>query len=441
MDIRTLAHNPNISISFNKLYKDIGNDDHTITSDNGTRKIKAWGEVNRLPIEREMLLMDNNIMLELLATIRSIVLGSGIKMFEKSKDKDGKSTLKVVDFPEEIQAFMDNSDFPTKYEEEGINQLLIHANIPVSFITSNDGTMINSMMSYKCRDIRAEMKQKFGENINGFYWGDYSEKNKKSLIYKYIKSMPPLRDISQKKFRGEGILWVSDNMIHDGYYAHPRWWGAKEWILLANKIPVFHLNNIANGYLVRYHVEIPNDSFLDQEAFDAATTEEEINKCKADQKRARQEFMDAIDKFLAGEENVGKALYTFFKTDETGKKLDGVTINSVPVDLKDESLIKLYEKAIQSLHTASGLHPTLANVEQSGKLSSGSEMKAALNTWIQIKAPIFRKKLLEPLKYLLKYNGWDVKYPNLIWGFEDIVLVNMDDEKKGFKELTKETAE
>lgn len=437
-----------VVVEFSSMPGDIGKEDTKINSINGTISIMAWGEKNTLPIDREMMLMDNHIMPEMLSTKRSIIIGQGIKPFIVEVDEEsGEEVIKHAKMPVEAARFFESCEFDTKYLEEAANQLILHANIPVGMMLSNDGSQIASMMSYKCRDIRAETR-KFGEPVNQYWFGDYSEVSKgksgRTAHKKYtsLPVAPPLKLKDKKTLkRGEVMYFVSDKMLFDGYYGHPTWWGGREWMQLSNVIAKFHLANIRNGYVLRYHIQVPKEAFLDKlkyyNALDADDNET-VAKCLSDEKTEKQRFIDNLNSFLSGEENVGRALVTFFESTEEGKKIEGVKIEPLKVDLKDDSMLKLFDAANRANTNSAGLPLTLAGIETNGKWSSGTEMRNALEYFVKIKAPIHRKKLLEAWNYVWRYNGWDKKHPEIKWWFGDIVLAKLDDDKSGTKELEPE---
>ena len=73
---------------------------------NGTAKIHSWGKGNTLPYDREMLIRDNNISPQLIATKRSILIGSGPIAYTKRFEK-GKEIRDRVEIPTEANEFFE----------------------------------------------------------------------------------------------------------------------------------------------------------------------------------------------------------------------------------------------------------------------------------------------------------------------------------------------
>ena len=60
---------------------------------------------------------------------------------------------------------------------------------------------------------------------------------------------------------------------------------------------------------------------------------------------ARQAFLDDIEKVLKGAANAGSVIWSeSLFSERIGKELPGIDIQPLDYDMKDESLLKLYEK-------------------------------------------------------------------------------------------------
>jgi len=240
------------------------------------------------------------------------------------------------------------------------------------------------METKRCRHVRAARHNRSGKVATWFwfgYWGRrHSNDNKNLLEPITVKAYNP------KKVQGTFMHHTYDPLLFDDYYAHPKYWGAKTWISLANAIPLFHLNNLENGYNVRFHIEIPIGYFADTTV--TYETEELKEEAIKNEEAARQEFLDLVNNFLSGIENAGRALFTTYDYNETlGKEYPGIKITPIDFDMKDEALIKLFEASNTAAVSSQGVHPTLAAIAQAGKLSSGSEMRNAYNIYLAVKTP------------------------------------------------------
>ena len=196
---------------------------------------------------------------------------------------------------------------------------------------------------------------------------------------------------------------------------------------MANFIAPFHKANLQNGYNIRWHCEIPADYFLDYEEYNLSATDEEKAVVKNKAQEAEQKFMDDVNQFLAGIAHAGRAVWTKYELDRAlGKDYPGVKIKALDYDMKDESLLKLFEKSNTANISSQGIHPTLANIETQGKLSSGTEIRNAFLMWLIINTHRPRKMMLKPLELVKKVNGWPAEIHYAIRDYELTALSSND---------------
>jgi hypothetical protein len=118
--------------------------------------------------------------------------------------------------------------------------------------------------------------------------------------------------------------------------------------------------------------------------------------------------VDDFNTLVTGLENNGRTLTIESIQEEVyGKLIDKrITVEPLVIDLRDEALIKLYEASNVANISAQGLHPTLANIETQGRLSSGTEIRNAYLLWLIIAAPAYREYLYQVVDLAKKINGW-----------------------------------
>lgn len=380
---------------------------------NGSVEIKFWGEKNLLPYEREALIKANNIIPELLRTKRDIIMGQGIYPF-RERFADGKRNVDEIEMPTEIADWMTQSNFHD-YLMTATANLAVHFNVFTEFVRDK-GKRIFSIEAKQCRHVRAQKHDNNGV-IRNYYWcGKWNRPRDKDAVIETIPVYDPT--INQPKF----MLHTGDELLYDDYYYMPTWWGGKTWIQLANKIPLFHISNLNNGYAIRWHIEVPKDYFYDYTS--QQLTPDQQKSAKTKESEARQAFLDKINDFLSGASNAGRAVFTEYEISKSlGKEFPGIKIQALNADMKDEALLKLFDKSNEANISGQGVHPSLAAIQSAGKLSSGSEILNAFNMFVAIKAPTPRKILLKPLELVQKINGWD---PTIKFGFKDIELATLD---------------
>lgn len=418
-------HKLAILFSNTEVQGDVGKLNRLPVDDGKGRKVMYWGAKNTLPQEREALIRNNGILGELIKTKRDFTIGGGLVFF-RSKWVDGKEVKEYVETPPDIAAFLKKVKIRKALRKIAKN-LLSHGNYFVEFIRDK-GNKIISLRVLECRHVRAVEQDADGE-VPGYYWcGKWHKPRDKDAVFKYVPTYNP--DKKQPKF----IYHSGDDLIFDDYYYSPTWWGDQvvKMIQVANMIPEFHLANINNGYSIRFWIEVPKNYFAGSSAKNQ--TLEQIAEAGKKESAAKAEFKKNIDAFLGGAANAGKAVFTEYDIVKSlGKEFPGIKIHTLDYDLKGDELLKLYAAALQTLTASQGIHPTLANVDTAGKLSSGSEMRNAHMVYLKTKTPEPRNIILEIIDILKDENGWD---DTLQCEFRDVEITKLDEEKAGFKDNT-----
>lgn len=393
----------------------------TLPENKGIVEVMYWGKNNTEPALREKLVCNNNIIPALIAKKRDILVGNGIYCYKESI-VDGKKVITEVEMPADVAEFFQTVVIED-YLMESASELMKHQNLFVEFIRTKGGN-ISSFKVQEAKYIRAEKKDLSGR-INNWYWSGHWGIKKKDKTFK----IEPIANYNPDKKQPKFIQRWGDKIFNDGYYYIPSWWAGREWVNLSNQIPIFHNANLNNGYNIRWHIEIPDKYFLDFEKYNACTTPEERAACLSEEHAAEQAFIDTVNNFLSGPENGGRALFTKYELNVAlGKDFPGIKIKALDYDMKDESLLSLFEKSNTANISAQGIHPTLAGVETQGKLSSGTEIRNAFLMYLIINTPLPRKMMLKAIEFVQKENKWD---PTLKFGFRDFEMSKLSDEKTG----------
>lgn len=408
-----------------------------VTYDDDQHEMWSWGDDNLLPQQREHLVQENNIVGELLATKQQVTLGAGL-MFYRIRYDQGKEIKEEVEKPvwfRELENRMDIDD----YLDTASKNLFIHANVFTEFVRSRD----NKVFSIECleaRHTRAAKQDKRGY-VNQFYWcGNWGVVmgRSRAISQGTKEDFPIMRTAAynrdETKPQAKFVLHTCDKLLTDDYYAIPTWWGGRKWVEMANKIPVFHIANLDNGYTIRYHIEMPKDYFTDSRAMSLAKTEVERRTLAQREDEARSQFIQKVNALLAGESNAGRALFTEYELNkQMGKDYPGIKITAIQSDIKDEALLKLFERSNEANISGQGVHPALASIQTQGKLSSGSEIRNANAMFTAIKTPKPRRILTKALNLVRAINA-SAGEQNIHIGFKDITITNLDENPAGMQE-------
>ena len=401
----------------------------------GTVDIMWWGKDNDLPQQRELLVSDNNIVPALIERKRNIITGNGYFAYKKRLEKQADGTVKTiqeeVEIPPAAMDFFEAVDLD-KYFADAAGELMKHCLLLPEMIRNKGGQIIGLEIK-ECKYMRAARKDIDGR-VKKWYWSGFWGKQSaaNSIIRKEDRKTVEIpvyagEEARQKKF----VLPMGDYLFNDGYYPIPSWWGGWEWIELANGIPAFHKSNLLNGYNIRWHVEMPADYFLDYEAYNGAVDSETKSIVLNTAKEKEQEFLDTLNELLAGPANAGRTILTKYELDKgLGKEYPGIKIKALDYDMKDEALLKLFDKSNTANISAQGIHPTLANIETQGKLSSGTEIRNAYLMWLIINTYQPRRKMLKAIDLVKRVNGWPAE---IFYGIRDFELTALSEDKSGMQ--------
>lgn len=405
-------------------------------SKSGTKggfKIRFWGTKNNLPQFREQLVMRNNIVPALLKTKRDITFGTGLFAFKKKfKSDEGKPNIEEVETPDDVQTFFDDVSIDD-YLLDALKNMFLHANVFTEVIMSTDGKKVARILCKDCKYVRLGEMDDDGKITKAYISGNWAGRNYKSENTDDITELPLIRigvdEIDYTNLPPHFIMMTGDNFFNDGYYNSPDWFSGRTWIEVSNAIPLFHQNNIANGYTFRFHIKIPKGYFSKRpigEGIDA------IKNAEKDEAAARDAFLKGVNDIFSGVEGAGRTVWSQYDVNAMiGAQYPDIKIEPITYDMKDKSLLELFEKSNSANVTGQGLFPVLAGIEIAGKLSSGSEIRNAFTLWLAIKTPVARRTVLKPINFIKKINGWD---KSIHYAFGDTVITTLDDDPTGIKD-------
>ena len=369
--------------------------------------------------------------------------------------KTGDEIIEPVELSKypEVEDFMYENDNLTRFYTEFLLDLTGFRNCFPERILSKDGKKIKQWVHQESCDCRFKQMNEKGV-IDTVYlsklWSATSDqfvKYKKSLTTStsgkhnlnhidgvYLKQLPALdmydpvqslRGLAGSKKRNF-ILPVNMPSFNKTYYQLAEWDGARYsgWLQIASKIPSMLMALYENAFNLLWHIEIPETYFAKKFGDEVW---EGMDKEKRD--AARMEVLQNMSKYLAGEDNTGKALITYFDIDrQTKQELGHVKIT--PLEKKVNVEKELMTSAVANSETlfAFGVDPTLMGASMpggglySGGSGSGSDKREAWLIFDNLLYPE-RQIALEPLKLTQRYNGWDKK---LRFYFASIVLTTLD---------------
>ncbi|GAB3790224.1 hypothetical protein GCM10028818_60040 [Spirosoma horti] len=371
-----------------------------------------WGVNDNKPNEMNRIKEQNNQVEPLLEAMRDMIYGSGLGFFKRII-KDGKQTLEPY-----TDAKLEDWAFETELQNYiigTINERVTNANPFTRFEFTPGGMPLLSVSdSFSTRIGKPAGK---GKPISDFFlnpnFGDrqYFNPKESEKIPAFDKRNPKANIVS--------ILHCREIISGNPFYDYPSWWLAKEWIELANLIPLFHKSGIKNGYNLKYLIKMPRDYF-DKEG------DKELDSKKVAEKWSQ--FGDSLKSWLSGVDNVNKSLLVRYLRGEDGKALDSVDVVPLKNEQSDDAYSKVSEMSNVAITNAVGLLPVLGGVTPGSKSGdSGAQIRVVADYQQHYRTPIHRHIILEPTIYALRLLGYTDVFP----AFKGVQLTTLDANPNG----------
>jgi hypothetical protein len=191
--------------------------------------------------------------------------------------------------------------------------------------------------------------------------------------------------------------------FNKSYYHLSVWNGIREsgWLGIANKVPRLKQAIMKNQMTIKYHIEIPDDYFVNRYPSPDYTREQ--------REAARVRILNEMNDFLCDVENSGKAFLTFnFFSRFKNEYLSGWKINVIDNKLKDDAYLPDSQAANSEILFAIGVDPCLVGSGiPGGSLGAGSGSDKREAFWqLNAEMGIYRQISLEPLYFIRDFNKW-----------------------------------
>jgi hypothetical protein len=397
------------------------------TPDREGATIQNWGTNNLQPMEQRQKLEKTTTAFPLISKSATTLFGRGITYYREVRTQEG--IMKDYSSISEVDEFIQGNDLEIIMLERWMD-LKVYNNLFCEFLFNGAGTRIVKLAHQEAEFCR------FGEIENNKIKHVLINSNWQSNGQDYV-SVPFYDDYymnveeaiklgkSKKKF-------VTHNNIPSPgrtLYAVPSHIGLFEnqgWLDYSISVPkLMNLIN-KNGFLLKYHIEIPSNYW-------SSVYKDWETKTEAKKKELMQEKMDEMDAFLKSTENAGKNFYSHFGIHQaTGKEISGWKITELKDPIKkDQFLTSLQESDMQTAR-AIGVDVSLANISSKSNsmgAGSGSDKRVGMDNTI---AASYAEQMivLKPLKVVGMVNGWP---KNLKWTFEYEVPTTLNENKSGTK--------
>jgi len=381
----------------------------------------SHGKHDNLPVLIEELICDNNIVPTIIKTRRNLLIGQGLMAY-KPRYEDGELIKDRVDMPRDLDDWL-TDNVVDDYLSAAARDLYIHG-LFYTEVIPNRGQTTASFRVVKPRKVRAR-KMKSGR-IPGYLVGPFDDDIDTSSVTP-VAAYDPTGALSRKC-----MMRCMDTLLGSDYYPCPSWYGSRNWIQLANHIPLFHLANLENSYAPRLHIEIPMEYVMIMIGPRPGGDGEKLETWKSSKESLQQQIITELDDKLQGKENAGRTVATFYFYDKEGNA-HGVKIKPIDLKLNDDAMLKLFNSSNQAMTSAHATPASLAALQTEGKLSSGSDTRNQHAQYLAVHTPLDRKLILRPLREIKRKLGIA---PGIEICFHDIKITTLADNKAGKEDVT-----
>ncbi|GAB4050397.1 hypothetical protein [Spirosoma litoris] len=381
----------------------------TLTRANGLDHI-PWGREDNQPNQMARLVEQNSQIRPLLEAIRDMIHGSGLGFFKQIQE--GK-TIHLEPFTDaKLTDWSYQTELPN-YMIAAINERVTNANHFTRFEFTPDGLPLLSISDSFTTRIGKPVGNKIQNYLQNPWFGEgWGQALEKSEVVPAFNRQDPTRNIVS-------MFHSREHISGNPFYAFPSWWCARDWIEVANLIPLFHKSGLKNGYNIKYLIKMPKDYFDKEGGRDLEP--------KAIQEKWAK-FGESLKTWLSGVDNVNKSLLVRYLRGDDNKALESIDVVPMKNEMSDDAYSKVWEMANVSTTNAVGVLPVLGGVTPGSKSGdSGSQVRVVADYQQHFRTPVQRQILLEPVQMALRILG----YTDVIPAFKEVQLTTLDKNPNG----------
>ncbi|UHG93338.1 hypothetical protein [Spirosoma oryzicola] len=382
----------------------------------GSHEWVAWGKDDNEPNQVIALNWESPSKPSLMDQAKEFILGAGVAPFRETYE-GGKVVYQREAFPEIKEWFEENEIFDKYLELAALSMTFCEQAFVNLSVGEGKDIGLQTIQPLKCRYVKPT-----GKGLEALLISPQFGTGKKPSQLAKV----PLFNRKEPTKYAESIMHLKKAQIGQDFYNLGLFWGTKWWTKVANKIPLYHLNGLENGYNIKYLIEIDEAYFIQEGETPGDEETDKLIEARKDK------FMAKLDAFLAGVENADKAVVMIGDlTNGDGKANDLIRIKPVDNKMTDDAYTKIYGAANTAQAQGHGILPVLAGIAQGEKLGgSGSELEHAAMYQVAYRTPSYRRHLLKPLNLALKLMGLDEK-GTVAFRFVDIEFTTLDKNPTG----------
>lgn len=398
------------------------------------RKIMPWGVDNQMPYEIMELIDSDETMSQCMRFRTELCYAQGLRyhieqdVLEKAKNNAYSTEGKLV---ESIQNFLDFTQMADYFL--GVSSDMMYFDFAVTTVTlSRDRKSIASIGRKEAMHCRFEVSATgYPKRLYYANWRDSMPAKEDIECLPILDNRRPLIDLRERIAKETNqytfAIVTRYPSPNPSYYPIPsysslfksKWYDIKRLIALAK------YSKLKNAAPLKWLVEVERD-FWDRFIDDSGITDSE------QQKKAINDYKKQIIEFLSGAENSGKAVFSGYYVDPTGKEVHDIKITNLETSKPGGDWESDIQEAANIICFAMGVHPNVVGAVpgKSQSNNSGSD-KRELFTMEQARMTPYRDLLFGPHRVICRYNGWKDVKPEV-----PLIQLTTLDEHKDAKEVT-----
>lgn len=376
----------------------------------GDFEIIPNGPDNLFPYNFKELLDKNNIFHSILREKIDLLLAGGIMLYTEKIENNKVVKIPVLD--NEISDWLDSWDF---------ENWLLEQTTDFIYLENNASLMVNN----KARRIPGyENKRRISEirylPIEDIRMGPYDANGRIKNYFQANWNNPqqilahPAYNRTDPFATGTSVFFVKMPTFGSKYYGRPPFIGITEYLKLKELIINWSIDNLKHTSF-KWHVQSPFSYWQNVQA---------SNGWDEKQLQAYEDkVLAGIDRFLASEtgQNASKRFHSKFGIDPDTGKPTGWLLTALEdnTEKNSKAYLDASGKIDESIIASAHIDPSLANIQITGKLSSGLDKLIAFNIHQVVSTPTPRKLILQPVQTAININ-WPGK--RLKIGFNEMQL-------------------
>jgi hypothetical protein len=386
-----------------------------------------WGKNNNYPQDTIDANMQDTTSASALDFKIKAHYGKGIYFYRESindKGEEVKTPMLVKDLPQEIREFYYRNDL-INFTQGCIQDYEWWNFYYVQYLLNANYTKILGVKWQRVKDVRIGKRNVLTGEIPAFYLSALWPKPN-SGDYKEVPAFNPRNPLDERV--PNGIYKHQLVSIDKDYYPTAKWHSNNRWLATSRKISIWINANIDNAVNIKYHIEIPEQYFID--LFPEKNYPEGKAACLKARADAEKKLKHDIDDCLAGAENVSKTFYTKFAVDSNGNIQPGWKINVLENKLYDTAWLNADATAASRITSAHAVDPTLSGLRTGNSLQvgSGSDMREKFNFYLQLHTTIGRQTTTEWFDIVSRANRWQ---DDIRIGYRDVFIDTLSNAKTG----------